>query len=158
VNKLERERADFQRALNSVQETFGRSAVPIQIPIGVEREFSGIVDLVRMKAYTYTLDGDGKGKEGEIPANLADEAQKAHEALVEMVAEGNDALMEQFFDKGTLEAEQIIEGLRLGVRELRIFPVMCASAPAQCGERPHPELHCREPPRPGRTRSRAGTG
>ncbi len=128
VNKLDRERADFQRALDSVNENFGRAAVPIQIPIGSEREFSGIVDLVRMKAYTYTLDGDGKGKEGEIPGNLADAAQKAHEALVEIVAEGNDALMEEFFDKGTLEAEQIIEGLKQGVRELRIFPVMCASA------------------------------
>ncbi len=64
----------------------------------------------RMKAYTYTPDGDGKGKEGEIPADLADAAQKAHEALVEMVAEGNDALMEEFFDKGTLPVEHIIEG------------------------------------------------
>jgi elongation factor G len=128
VNKLDRERSDFQRALDSVNENFGRAAVPIQIPIGSEREFLGIVDLVRMKAYTYTLDGDGKGKEGEIPGNLADDAQKAHEALVEIVAEGNDALMEEFFDKGTLEAEQIIEGLKQGVRELRIFPVMCASA------------------------------
>ena len=128
VNKLDRERADFQRSLDSVQKTFGRAAVPIQLPIGAEREFSGIVDLVNMKAYTYTADGDGKGKEGEIPGNLADAAQKAHDALVEIVAEGNDALMEQFFDKGTLDAEQIVEGLKQGVRELRIFPVMCASA------------------------------
>ena len=128
VNKLDRERADFERALESVQEAFGRAAVPIQIPIGAERDFSGVVDLVRMKAYTYTADGDGKGKEGEIPANLADAAQKAHEALVEMVAEGNDALMEEFFDKGTLAAEQIVDGLKQGVREMRIFPVLCASA------------------------------
>ena len=128
VNKLDRERADFERALASVQETFGRSAVPIQIPIGAERDFNGVVDLIRMKAYTYTADGDGKGKEGEIPAGLADAAQKAHEALVEMVAEGNDALMEEFFDKGTLSAEQIVEGLQGGTREMRIFPVMCASA------------------------------
>ncbi|HEY2014373.1 MAG TPA: elongation factor G, partial [Bryobacteraceae bacterium] len=128
INKLDRERADFQRALDSVQEVFGRAAVPVQIPIGSERDFLGVIDLVRMKAYTYTPDGDGKGKEGDIPANLADAAQKAHEALVEVVAEGNDALMEQFFDKGTLEADQIVEGLKQGVREMRIFPVMCASA------------------------------
>ena len=74
----------------------------MQLPIGAERDFNGVVDLVRMKAYTYTADGDGKGKEGEIPAALADAAQKAHDALVEMVAEGNDALMEEFFEKGTL--------------------------------------------------------
>ena len=79
---------------------FGRTAVPIHLPIGSEKDFKGVVDLVRMKAYTYTHDGDGKGKEGEIPADLADAAQKAHEALIEMVAEGNDALLEEFFDKG----------------------------------------------------------
>jgi elongation factor G len=128
INKLDRERSDFQRALASVHETFGRAAVPIQIPIGAERDFKGVVDLIRMKSYTYALDGDGKGKEGEIPADLADAAQKAHEALVEMVAEGNDALMEEFFDKGTLPAEHIIDGVKQAVREMRIFPVLCASA------------------------------
>jgi elongation factor G len=128
INKLERERSDFSRAMASVQETLGRTPVPIQIPMGAEREFTGIVDLVRMKAYTYAAGGDGKGKEGDIPANLADAAQKAHEALVEMVAEGNDALMEEFFEKGTLAPEQILEGLRQGVRDLRICPVLCASA------------------------------
>jgi elongation factor G len=127
LNKLDRERADFERALANVQANFGRAAVPVQIPIGAERDFKGVVDLVRMKAYTYTPDGDGKGKESEIPANLAEPAQKAHEALIEMVAEGNDALMEQFFDKGTLEIEQIVEGLKQGVAEMRIFPVFCAS-------------------------------
>jgi len=128
INKLDRERAEFERALASVQEAFGRTAVPIHIPIGSERDFSGVVDLVRMKAYTFTPDGDGKGKEGEIPANLADAAQKAHEALVEMVAEGNDALMEEFFDTGTLPVEHIVDGLRQAVRDMRLFPVLCASA------------------------------
>jgi elongation factor G len=127
INKLDRERADFQRALDNVQEIFGRAAVPIEIPIGSERDFKGVIDLVRMKTYTYTPDGDGKGKEGEIPADLADAAQKAHEALVEMVAEGNDALMEEFFDSGTLAIEHITDGLKQGVREMRIFPVLCAS-------------------------------
>jgi elongation factor G len=127
INKLDRERADFQRALDSIQEVFGRAAVPIQMPIGSERDFSGVVDLVRMKAYTYSPDGDGKGKEGDIPGNLADAARKAHEALVEMVAEGNDALMEEFFEKGSLPAEHITDGLKQGVREMRIFPVLCAS-------------------------------
>ena len=127
MNKLDRERADFERALASVHENFGRSAVPVQIPIGKERDFKGVVDLIRMKSYTYTPDGDGKGKEGDIPADLADAAQKAHEALIEMVAEGNDALMEQFFDKGTLETEQIVTGLKQGVAEMRIFPVFCTS-------------------------------
>ncbi len=86
-----------------------------------------MVDLVRMKAYTYTNDGDGKGKEGEIPANLAEAAQAGHEALIEMVAEGNDALLEEFFDKGTLPVEHILDGLREAVRGRRIYPVLCAS-------------------------------
>ena len=128
INKLDRERADFERALASVQEAFGRSAVPIQIPVGSEREFSGVVDLLRMKAYTYSADGDGEGREGDIPAGMAEAAQKAHEALVEMVAEGNDALMEEYFDKGTLPPEKMIDGLKQAVREMRVFPVMCAGA------------------------------
>ncbi|MGA2136853.1 MAG: elongation factor G [Bryobacteraceae bacterium] len=128
INKLDRERSSFERALTSVQETFGRTAIPIQIPIGGEREFKGIIDLIRMRAYTYAPDGDGKGKEGDIPADLADAAQTAHEALVELVAEGNDALLEEFFDKGTLPAEHILDGLRSGVNDMRLFPVLCASA------------------------------
>jgi len=133
INKLDRERADFQRALGSVHEAFGRSAVPVQIPIGSEREFQGVVDVIGMRAYTYTLDGDGKGKEGDIPAGLAGAAQAAHDALVEMVAEGNDALMEEFFDKGTLPSEHIIDGLNQAVREMRLTPVLCASAARNIG-------------------------
>jgi elongation factor G len=127
INKLDRERSDFDRSLNSVQEHFGRLAVPIQLPLGAEKEFKGVVDLVRMKAFTYTSDGDGKGKEIDIPADLTDTAQQAHDALVEMVAEGNDALMEEYFDKGTLPTEKIQDGLRLAIRERRIYPVLCAS-------------------------------
>ncbi len=128
INKLDRERADFARALASVQEFFGRVAVPVQLPIGSERDFKGVVDLINMKAYTYTPDGDGKGKEGEIPADLAEAAKAGHEALIEMIAEGNDDLMQEFFDTGTLPPEHIIDGLKQAVREDRVFPVFCASA------------------------------
>jgi elongation factor G len=127
INKLDRERSGFERALDSVQAVFGRSAVPIHLPLGSEKDFKGVIDLVRMKAYTYTPDGDGKGKESDIPADAADAATKAHEALVEMVAEGNDALLEEFFAEGTLPVEHIVEGLRQGIKERRISPVLCAS-------------------------------
>ncbi len=127
INKLDRERSDFNRALDSVQKFFGRLAVPLQLPIGAEKEFKGLVDVVRMKAFTYTNDGDGKGKEGDIPGDLTEAAQKAHEALIEMVAEGNDALMEEYFDKGTLPPDKIQDGLRLAIHERRIYPVLCAS-------------------------------
>jgi elongation factor G len=128
INKLDRERSSFERALESVQSRFGRIAVPVQLPIGAEKNFSGIIDLIRMKAFHYTVDGSGKGKEGEIPAELQDAARDGHEALVEMVAEGNDALMEEFFEQGTLPVEHIVEGLDNAVREGRIYPVLCASA------------------------------
>jgi len=127
INKLDRERSSFDRTLGNVQQVFGRLAIPVQLPIGAEKDFKGVVDIIRMKAYTYTMDGDGKGKEGPIPENLAEAAQKAHEALVEMVAEGNDALMEEFFDKGTLPVEHIIDGLRAAIRQRRIYPVLCGS-------------------------------
>jgi elongation factor G len=127
INRLDRERSSFDRALASIQTFFGRTAIPIHLPIGSERDFKGVVDLVRMKAYTYTSDGDGKGKESDIPADLADAAKDAHEALIEMVAEGNDALLEEFFDTGTLPIEHIVDGLREAVRSMRMFPVMCAA-------------------------------
>jgi elongation factor G len=128
INQLDRERASFDRALASIQSVFGRAAIPVQLPWGAERDFKGVIDLVRMKAYSYTADGDGKGKETDIPADLADSAQKAHEDLVEMIAEGNDALMEEFFEKGTLPVEHIIEGLKTATSEMRLYPVLCASA------------------------------
>jgi elongation factor G len=127
VSKLDRERASFERAVESIQTNFGRTAVPVHLPLGAEREFRGVVDLVRMKAFTYTADGDGKGKEEDIPAALADAAQKAHEALVEIVAEGNDALMEEFFDSGTLSPEHMVDGLRQAVLERRLFPILCGA-------------------------------
>ncbi len=127
VNKLDRENSSFDRTLASIHENFGRSAVPVQLPLGSERDFRGVVDLVRMKCYTYEPGGDGKGTEAEIPATLVQAAQKAQEALIEMVAEGNDALLEEFFEKGTLPPERLIEGLRGAVREMRLFPVLCAS-------------------------------
>ena len=127
IDKLDRERSSFERSLANAQEVFGRGVIPIQLPIGSERDYNGVVDLVTMKAYTYSPDGDGKGKECPIPANLADDAKAAHEALVEMVAEGKDELLEEFFANGTLPIEHIQEGLREGVRERRIVPVLCAS-------------------------------
>ena len=128
INKLDRERASFERALESVQANFGRAAVPIQMPIGAEREFSGVIDLLSMKAYTYAADGDGKGKEEPIPPALAEAAQKAHEGLIEMIAEGNDALMEEFFDKGSLSPEQMSTGLRQAILDRRLFPVLATGA------------------------------
>ncbi|MBM3725115.1 MAG: elongation factor G [Acidobacteria bacterium] len=133
INKLDRERSSFERTLENVQEVFGRSCVPVQLPIGAEKDFKGIIDLVAMKAYSYTANGDGKGKEIPIPDAAADAAQSAHEALVEMVAEGNDDYMTEFFDSGTLAEDHLLDGLRQGVVAGRIVPVLCGSAHQNAG-------------------------
>ncbi len=133
INKLDRERSSFERALESVHSNFGRTAIPVQLPIGAERDFKGVVDLISMKAFTYTSGADGKGREEDIPAGMADAARAAHEALIEMVAEGNDELMEEFFDKGSLTPEHLLEGLKLAIKERRIFPVLCAAAAPNMG-------------------------
>jgi len=127
INKLDRDRSSFERTMESIHARFGRNAVPVQLPLGSEKDFRGVIDLVRMKAYAYTVDGDGKGKEMEIPAEYAEAAQQAHEELVEIVAEGKDDLMEEFFEKGTLPEEHIIQGIDEEMREMRIFPVLCMS-------------------------------
>ncbi|HVB34956.1 MAG TPA: elongation factor G [Patescibacteria group bacterium] len=127
VNWMDRELADFERALRSIQEVFGRGAVPAQLPIGAEKGFRGVVDLVTMKAHLYEPDGSGRAKVEEIPADLAERAKQAHEKLVEIVAEGDDALMEEFFEKGTLPVDDLKKGLREAVVAQRIFPVLASS-------------------------------
>jgi elongation factor G len=128
VNKLDRERASFDRTLESIQSRFGRTATPVQLPIGEEHAFEGVVDLVAMKAWTFPKDGSGKGSPGDVPAALADRARELRSKLVEMVAESDDSLMETFFEKGDLADEQLRAGLRKAILERKIFPVTCASA------------------------------
>ena len=133
INKLDRERSDFDRALESVKAAFGRGAVAIHLPIGSEKNFKGYVDLITMKAYEYTPGGEGKGREVPIPDDLAEMAQAAHESLIEVAAEGDDKLMEEFFNEGTLPAEHIHDGIDEGVLAGKIFPVLCASATSNLG-------------------------
>ena len=128
MNWMDRELASFERSLDSIQRVFGRGTVPVQLPIGQEKGFKGVVDLISMKALIYTPDGDGKAKVEEIPAELAEEAKAAHETLVEMVAEGDDALMQEFFDEGTLPVDDLKKGLREAVLAKRIFPILLSSA------------------------------
>ena len=128
INWMDRELASFDRALASIEQVFGRGVVPIQLPIGSEKNFRGVIDLVSMKALIYTPDGDGKAKIEEIPAEFAEEAKAAHERLVELVAEGEDELMQEFFDKGTLPVEDLKKGLHEEVRDKKVFPVLLSSA------------------------------
>jgi elongation factor G len=128
LNWMDRDQASFERALDSIQTVFGRGVVPIQLPIGWEKGFRGVVDLITMKALIYTPDGNGIAKIEEIPQALADEAKLGHETLVELVAEGNDQLMQEFFDQGTLPVHDLVMGLREAVLAKRLFPVMLSSA------------------------------
>ena len=136
LNKLDRERASLERSIESLRAVFGRTVIPIQLPIGSERDLRGVVDLVSMKAWTYAGDASGKATEAEVPGDLATAAQHAREALIEMVAEADDALMEKFFDAGTLSQEELVAGLKRGVAAGRIFPVLCTSATMNIGIQP----------------------
>ena len=128
INWMDRELASYDRAMESLARVFGRNVVPLQLPIGSERGFRGVVDLITMKAHVYTPDGDGRPKIEEIPDVLAESAKQGHETLVEMVAEGDDALMEEFFEKGTLPLEDLTKGLREAFQAKRIYPVVLTSA------------------------------
>src|SRR5215471_2152358 len=130
VNRMDRERASFDRVMEALHKKFGRGVIALQIPVGEEKAFHGTVDLVRMEAHIH--DG-GKRVDGPIPAELAERAKSEHEALVEMVAEGEDDLMEKFFAQGTLEAQDILPGLKREIVERKIFPVLCASSPSGIG-------------------------
>jgi elongation factor G len=114
--------------IDDLHERWGRNCVPVQLPISDANGFHGVVDLVTMDAFYYTPGGDGKGKvTAEIPASLAATAKEAHEALVELVAEGKDELMEEYFEKGTIPEEHLISALHEAIREDRIFPVLFTS-------------------------------
>ena len=134
LNRVDRERASLDRSLESLRAVFGRAVVPIQLPIGEEKSFKGVVDLVSMKAWTFGT--DGKPSEAQIPANLEAGAQAAREALIEMVAEADDSLMEKFFDAGTLTQEELLAGLKRGIAAARVFPVLTVSALSNIGLQP----------------------
>jgi elongation factor G len=133
VNRMDRDRANADRVLESLTNAFGRAVTPLQLPIGSEKSLSGIVDLVRMKAYTYDMGGNGKGKEGPIPADMAGAAKDAHERLVELVAEGKDELMEEFFETGTIPEEHLVPALHEAIREDKLFPVLFTSGLGNIG-------------------------
>ena len=114
--------------IDDLVDRWGRNCVPVQLPISGAEGFHGVVDLVTMEAFYYTSGGDGRGKvTTEIPASLTADAKTRHEALVELIAEGKDELMEEYFDTGTLTKEHLIAALHEAIREDRIFPVLFSS-------------------------------
>src|SRR6266568_3096518 len=136
INKMDRERASFTRTLEALQKKFGKNVVPVQLPIGEEKDFKGVIDLVSMKAYTYATDGSGKVEIVDIPADMKSDADEWREKLIEKVAEGDDTLMERFFEQGGLSQEELIDGLKREVSHHEIFPLLLASASHNIGGHP----------------------
>jgi elongation factor G len=128
VNRMDRDNASFERALEGIHKAFGRAAVPLAVPIGEGKGFKGSVDLVSGKAQLYLDDASGKFQAAEVPAAQEETAKAWREKLVEMVAESNEELMEEFFEKGSLSEEQLAKGLRSAVGAGKIYPVLPASS------------------------------
>ncbi|MFK8038977.1 MAG: elongation factor G [Crocinitomicaceae bacterium] len=130
VNKMDRAGADFMKCVTEVKERLGGNPIPLQIPIGAEDEFEGVVDLITMKSIRWNSEDKGMTyTEGEIPADLVDEAQEWRDKLIEAVAESDEALMEKFFeDADSITKEEMFEAIRKSTIDMSIQPVMCGSA------------------------------
>ena len=131
INKMDRENADFQKSLHSMQEKVSKRLIPVQLPWGEKLDFKGVIDLLTMKAYK----GSGKDSE-EIPAELKSIADDAHMQLMEAAAEGDDILLEKYLEIGTLSAEEISRGLASAVKKGDFVPVFISSASAEVGIAP----------------------
>ncbi|HXD29959.1 MAG TPA: elongation factor G [Pyrinomonadaceae bacterium] len=133
ITKLDKEHADFGQALESAQSRFSRAIIPFTLPIGKEKDFRGVVDVVHMKAYE--LGSDGQAKEIEIPAEGRDIVDKTRERLIELVAESDDALMEKYFEQGTLDEADILPNINKAIANSKLCPVFAVSSLTQVGLR-----------------------
>ena len=134
LNQMDSPRAGGGQGLSALMEDlherWGRTCVPVQLPITGPEGFHGVVDLITMQAFFYESRGNGAGRIGEVPGHMLAAARAAHEALVELVAEGKDELMEEFFAEGTIPEQHLITALHEAIREDRIFPVLFSSGEA----------------------------
>ncbi|NIA08466.1 MAG: elongation factor G [Nitrospiraceae bacterium] len=128
VNKMDKERAGFQKSIEAIEKALGLRLVPVSLPIGADEKFRGIVDLVEMKAFEFSADGTGKAKSIEIPSDLQDDVEKFRGNLIEYAAESDDTLLEKFLEGEELTPDEIIFGLRQGIARGGFVPVCCSSA------------------------------
>lgn len=126
INKLDRERADLQSAVEACEKSLKKKAIVIQLPIGSEADFKGVVDIIAGKAYLY--DADGKAEATDIPAEMADDVETAKEAFVENIAELDDDLLEKYLEGEALGDDEIAAAFRKGILEGEFSPVLCGSA------------------------------
>ena len=135
VNKLDRENADYEGTLEQLRENFGYSVAPLQMPIGKEADYKGVVDLVGQKAIMFSEDGKSVTRE-DIPDDLKDHAEELREKLVEAVAEADDSLLEKYLEGDTLSDDEVKQGLRQGVLHNKIVPVLCSAGTSNFGTQP----------------------
>ncbi len=145
VSKMDMERADFFKVVEEVKKTFpSQPAIPVQLPIGSQGNFKGVVDLIQKKAYFYREDGSGQFELKDIPPDMGGEVDRFREKLIEAVVEMNDQLMEKYLDSGEISNEEIIQCLQKGTRERKLVPALCGSSIRNIGIQPLLDLmiHC----------------
>mgnify|MGYP005840664875 CR=1 FL=1 len=135
VSKLDKERADFFRAVGDMEKYFCKGALLLQLPIGLEENFCGIVDLVSMKAVYFAKDGSGRSEEKDIPAEMRQEVEQYRKKLVEQIAETDDGLLEKYLESGDLSSEDLVSGLKHGTLAGGLLPVLCGSPVKNMGIR-----------------------
>lgn len=136
INKMDRERADFVKTVQSIQTIFGKACVPLQIPIGAAESFKGVVDILSGKAFIYAAGESGKFEIKDMPADLEDEAAQYKEAIVEHVAEASDELLEKYLETGELSSDEIKNALRTSVISGKLIPIACGSGSGNIGIQP----------------------
>jgi elongation factor G len=146
VNKLDRERASFERTLDQLRERFGTGVAPLQLPVGEEHGFRGVVDLLADAAFLY--DGAKQGTQADVPADVADEASSLRETLIEGIVMADDDLMERYLEGEALEPKELGEALAKGVTSGTVFPVACGSATKLVGVDRLGQLLCEAGPSP----------
>ena len=135
INKIDRERADYLKAVDNMETSLGCRPVAVNMPIGQEENFKGVIDLITMKARLFTFDDKGTYDETEIPEEYRSEADRLHMMLMEACAEADDELMEKYLETEELSQEEILRGLREGTLTGVFTPVFCGSATANIGIR-----------------------
>ncbi len=133
ITRADHDHANVERAIDSLRERFGRGICPVQLPIGEQRGFQGVVDLVTPGARLYTSGGNGKARSVAVDNAYEDATKAGHEALVELIAEADDKLMEEFFEKGTIPPEHLSSGMHEAIRSRRFFPVLITAAAPNIG-------------------------
>ncbi len=132
VNQLDHDKAGFEKVVESLKQSYGNKAVIFQYPVNAGENFNSLVDVLKMKMYKYAADG-GKPEISDIPADQAGRAEELRNELIEAAAENDESLMETFFEKGTLEEDEMLKGIRLGIKTRNMFPVLCISSKKNIG-------------------------